>query len=122
MKRLMTCVAASLVLLGAIPAGASPGAVRAVAIIAPTDRHTDFDEDGDVVISLAPSQPLAEGEFMVVRVDEQIVVVPPGLTKFAVTGISPGAHVVAAVIVDAEAKPVSRTEAITFLVGAGSRT
>jgi hypothetical protein len=114
MKSLLSFVIASFVALGVTPASAEPGSSRALAIVAPSGARTTFDESGAVVISLAPVPPLGEGDRIVVRVDEQIVVLPSGLTKFALTGVPRGAHVLEAIIVDADGAPVAAAESVTF--------
>jgi hypothetical protein len=122
MKTLMTYAVASMLLVAAGAAGAGSPTARAVAILAPSEQNTVFDDEGAVVISLAAVPPLEEGEFIVVRVDEQVVVLPAGLTRIAVSDVPAGAHVVAAMIVDAESKPLSSPRILTFQVGAGSRS
>jgi hypothetical protein len=122
MKTFLTYAITSFLLLGAGQAAAEASPERAIAILAPSDRQTVFDDEGAVVVSLAPVPPLADGEFIVVRVDEQVVVLPEGLTRFAVTDVPAGAHVIAAMIVDADSKPLSAPRVLTFQVGAGSRS
>jgi hypothetical protein len=117
MKILASFVIASVVGLAAQPAGAQAAAARALSIVAPVDRQTVPDNDGEVDISFAPSPPLADGELIVLRVDDQIMVLPSGSTKFALTGVPVGTHVIEAVIVDAEASPVAAADAVTFEVG-----
>jgi hypothetical protein len=119
MKIFMSCIIASSLALAAVsasaePASAGPGATRALAIVAPSEARTTFDDSGAVVISLAPVPPLGEGDRIVVRVDEQIVVLPSGLTKFALTGVPRGAHVLEAIIVDADGAPVAAAESVMF--------
>jgi hypothetical protein len=119
MKIFMSCMIASSLALAAVsasaePASAEPGATRALAIVAPSEARTTFDDSGAVVISLAPVPPLGEGDRIVVRVDEQIVVLPSGLTKFALTGVPRGAHVLEAIIVDADGAPVAAAESVMF--------
>jgi hypothetical protein len=121
MKTLLSLAIASVMFVAAAPAGAASGAARALAIVAPSAEQTLFDDEGALVISLAAVPPLEEGECIVVRVDQQVVILPGGLTKFALTGVPPGAHEIAAVIVDADANPVSTARALTFHIGAGSR-
>jgi hypothetical protein len=119
--RILLCCAIATVLAAAMPAAAAPESSRALAIIAPSEKGTQFDEDGAVVVSLAAAPPLADGEFIVVRVDQQVVVIPDGVTGFALTGVPEGAHLIVAMIVDAEGKPLSVARPLTFHVGAGSR-
>jgi hypothetical protein len=119
MKIFMSCMIASSLALAAVsasaePASAEPGATRALAIVAPSEARTTFDDSGAVVISLAPVPPLGDGDRIVVRVDEQIVVLPSGLTKFALTGVPRGAHVLEAIIVDADGAPVAAAESVMF--------
>lgn len=121
MKILLSCMIASFMALTAAPAVAAPGSGRALSIVAPSSERPIHDEGGVVVISFAAEPPLAEGDRIVVRVDAQIVVLPSGLTKFAMTGVPPGAHVLEALIVDADDNPVVATETITFQVGGGLR-
>jgi hypothetical protein len=114
---------ASFVALGVTPASAEPadtGAIRALAIVVPSEEQTIF--DGRVVeVSLSPVPPLADGERIVVRMDDQIVVLPSGLTKFAITDVPLGTHVLEAIIVDGDANPVAATDTLTFRIGGGMR-
>lgn len=121
MKILLSCVIASFLALGVPPAIAAPEACRALAIVAPSGERTIYDEGGVVVIAFAAEPPLAEGDRIIVRVDAQIVVLPAGLTKFAITGVPPGAHLVEALLVDADDNPVAAAETVTFQVGGGLR-
>jgi hypothetical protein len=107
-------VATSLVALAA-PAVADPGPERALAIVAPSAQQTLLDEGGSVVISLAPSPGLGEGDRIVVLLDdEQIVVMPAGMTKFVLMGVPGGSHDIEAIIVDAEGNPLAAAESVTF--------
>jgi hypothetical protein len=53
----------------------------------------------------------------VLRVDEQIVVLPTGATRFTLSGIPAGTHELDAVIVDAEATPVAAADTVLFDLG-----
>jgi hypothetical protein len=121
MKILLTYVIASVVALTAVPASAAPASSRALSIVAPSDERTIYDERGVVVVSFAAEPPLAEGDRIVVRVDAQVVVLPSGLTKFAITGVTPGTHVLEALLVDAADNAVAAAESITFQMGGGLR-
>jgi hypothetical protein len=126
MKILLSCIATSLVALTVAPASAEPAtaepvSARGLAIVAPSEQRTIFDDGGAVVISLSAAPPLEEGDRIVVRVDDQIVVLPSGSTKFAITGVSPGSHDLEAIIVDADDNPVAAAEAVTFQMGDGWR-
>jgi hypothetical protein len=121
MKTLLTYLIASLVALAAAPVIAAPESSRALSIVAPSHERTIYDESGVVVISFAAEPPLAEGDRIVLRVDSQIVVLPSGLTKFAMTGVTPGTHVLEALLVEADDTPVVASEIITFHVGGGLR-
>lgn len=114
MKILLSYVIASFVALTVAPASAAPVSSRGLAIVAPSEARTIFDDSGAVVISFTPVPPLEEGDRIVVRVDEQIVVLPSGLTKFALTGVPRGTHVLEAIIVDADGAPVAAAESVTF--------
>jgi hypothetical protein len=108
-------VIASFLALGVTPASAEePASSRALAIVAPSEARTIFDDSGAVVISLAPVPPLEEGDRIVLRVDEQIVVLPSGLTKFTLTGVPRGPHTVEAIIVDADGTPVAAADGVMF--------
>jgi hypothetical protein len=131
MKTLLTYLTASLVALGAAPAIAEPAIAdpattesassRVFSIVAPSSERPIFDEAGIVVVSFAAEPPLGEGDRIVVRVDAQIVVLPSGLTKFSLTGVTPGTHILEGLLVDADDNPVVATETVTFQVGAGFR-
>src|SRR5258706_15942688 len=112
MKGLLSCMTAGFVALSAAPAGAEPDSGRALAIVAPGAERTIL-EGSTVEISFAPTPALGEGEAIVLLVDDQIVVIPSGLTKFALTGVPSGTHVLEAIIVDADVNPVAAAEAVT---------
>jgi hypothetical protein len=114
MKTLRIWMIASSLALAAATASAAPDSPRALAIVAPSVARTTFDESGAVVISLAPVPPLGEGDRIVVRVDEQIVVLPAGLTKFALTGVPHGSHILEAIIVNADGAAVAEADSVTF--------
>jgi hypothetical protein len=116
MKTLLTYIAASFLALAAASARAEDGTSRTLAIVAPSAAQTLVDESGSVVIALAPLPALGDGDRIVVRVDEQIVVLPPGQTKFALTGVPSGSYVLEAIIVDAEGDMVAATETVVFTV------
>lgn len=115
MKTLLTYLVASVAALAILPAGAETGTTRALAIVTPSETRP-VDDGVEVVISLAATPPLAEGELIVLRVDDQIVVLPTGLTQFALTEVPIGTHVLEALIVDADANPVAAAESVTFRV------
>ena len=118
MKILASLMIASLAGLGIPPAGAQPAANRALAIVAPAEKQGLVANGGVVVISLAADPPLAEGEHIVVCIDDdQIVVLPSGVTQFAITDVTRGTHIVDAIVVDADTKPVAAAETIRFDVG-----
>jgi hypothetical protein len=119
---LFSYVMAALVALSLPAATAAPGTARALAIVAPSDEQTIYHDRGVVVICLAPVAPLAESDRIVVRIDEQIVLLPAGSTKFALTGVPPGTHVLEALVVDADTNPVSASDSVTFHMGGGVRT
>ncbi len=127
MKILVSCMVGSVLAFGAAaasaepPASAEPEAGRALAIVAPAEELTIFNEGAVVTVSLAADPPLAEDERIVVRVDKQIVVLPSGATNISISGVPIGAHVIEAIIVDAELKPLAAAETITFRIGAGVR-
>jgi hypothetical protein len=121
MKTLLSVMMVSFAALNVAPAGADPGSARALAIVAPSEERTTFDDGGAVVITLAAAPPLAEGDRIVLRVDDQVVVLPSGLTKFALDGVPPGTHDIAAIIVDADDNPVAAAESVTFRMGDGWR-
>jgi hypothetical protein len=113
-KSLLSFVIASFVALGVTPASAEPVSSRGLAIVAPSEARTIVDDSGAVIISLSPVPPLEEGDRIVLRVDEQIVVLPSGLTKFTLTGVPRGQHTLEAIIVDADGAPVAAAEGVTF--------
>src|SRR5258708_33661259 len=115
MKGLLSCMTAGFVALSAAPAGAEPDSGRALAIVAPGAERTIL-EGSTVEISFAPTPALGEGEAIVLLVDDQIVVIPSGLTKFALPRIPSGTHVLEAIIVDADVNPVAAAEAGTIRV------
>jgi hypothetical protein len=121
MKILLSHLIASVVALTATVASAEPGPGRALAIVAPSEQRMIFDDGGEMVVSLAPLPPLAEGELIVVQLDDQIVILPSGTTKFAIAGVPAGTHVLEAMIVDADANPVAAAETVTFDVGSWLR-
>src|SRR5260221_957750 len=116
MKGLLSCMIAGFVALSAAPASAEPGTGRALAIVAPGAERTIL-EGSTVEISFAPTPALGEGEAIVLLVDDQIVVIPSGLTKFALTGVPSGTHVLEAIIVAPDVNPVAASEAGTVSVG-----
>jgi hypothetical protein len=117
MKVLLSCIIASLAALGVQSASAEPATDRGLAIVAPSEEQTILDDSGVLTISFTAAPPLAEGDCIIARVDDQIVVLPSGLTKFAVTGVPSGTHVLEAIIVDADANPLAAAEAVTFHTG-----
>ena len=114
---LLTCFVASLVALGVAPASAEPGASRALAIVKPSEQQTIFASGGKVVIALAANPPLEEGERIVVRVDDQVMVLPSGMTKVGISDLPNGEHVVEAIVVDADSNPIAAAENVIFEVG-----
>jgi hypothetical protein len=108
-------VIASVVALASVPSSAEHG--RALAIVAPSDQRMTFDDDGAVVISLAADPPLAEGEVILLRVDDEIVALPSGLTKLTISAVPSGPHVLEALLVDADSNPVAVAPSVTFDVG-----
>jgi hypothetical protein len=122
MKIVLSCVIAGFTALTLPPASAEPETGRALAIVAPSEQRTIFDDEGAVVISLSPIPALAEGDRIVLRVDaEQVVVLPSGATKFSLDGVPSGTHVLEAMIVDANDNPVAAAETVTFRMGDGWR-
>jgi len=119
MKIQLSHLIASVVALTAMAASADPG--RALAIVAPSEQRMIFDEGGAMVISLAADPPLEEGELIVLRVDEEIVVLPTGLTRFALSGVPAGTHELEAIIVDADANPVATADAVMFDISRWTR-
>jgi hypothetical protein len=125
MKILASLTIASLAALTAPPASAAPGetagsgVTRVLAIVAPAERQMVLANDGDLVISLAASPPLAEGERIVIRVDDEVVVLASGMTQFTLTDVPTGSHVVEAIVVDGDAKPVAEAIAVSFDVRFG---
>jgi hypothetical protein len=118
MKILASFMIASLAGLAIAPASADQAVSRGLAIVAPAQKQALVASGGAVVISLAADPPLAEGEHIVVCIDdEQIVVLPSGVTQFAITDVTRGTHIVDAIVVDADAKPVAAAETIRFDVG-----
>lgn len=115
MNILPALVIASVVALGSVPSSAEHG--RALAIVAPSDQRMIFDDGGSVVISLAADPPLAQDEVILLRVDDEIVALPAGLTKLTLNGIPSGPHVLEALLVDADSNPVAAAPSVTFDVG-----
>jgi hypothetical protein len=112
-------VIASVVALGGVPSSAEHG--RALAIVAPSDQRMIFDDGGSVVISLAADPPLAQDEVILLRVDDEIVALPAGLTKLTLSRVPSGPHVLEALLVDADSNPVVAAPSVTFDVGAWLR-
>jgi hypothetical protein len=108
-------VIASVVALGSVPSSAEHG--RALAIVTPSDQRMIFDDGGAVVISLAADPPLAEGEVILLAVDDEIVALPSGLTRFTISGVPSGPHVLEALLVDADSNPVAAAPSVTFDLG-----
>lgn len=121
MKTLASFMIASLVSLAAPAANAEPGSTRVLAIVAPVEKQTVLANDGSLVISFAANPPLAEGERIVVRIDDQVVVLASGITGFAMTDVPIGAHVVDAIVVDDDANPVALAKPVSFYVHFGLR-
>jgi hypothetical protein len=118
MKILLSLLVASAMALIAPAAIAEPGAGRSLAIVAPSGQRMIMDDDGGLVIALAADPPLEEGELIVLRVDEEIVVLPTGRTRFTLTGVPAGTHQLAAILLDADANPVAVADTVMFDVGA----
>lgn len=106
-----------------IPApGAEPGPARErLAIVAPLQKEILLANGGDVVVSLAADPPLAEGEQIVVRVDGQVVVLPSGATRFELSDVPDGPHVIEAVLIDGDANPIATAPPVRFDVRFGLR-
>jgi hypothetical protein len=121
MKILMNHLVASVLALGTAVASADPGPARALAIVAPSEQRMIFDDGGAMVIALKADPPLEEGELIVLRVDEQIVVLPTGLTRFTISGVPAGTHELEAMIVDADANPVAAAVPVMFDVSRWTR-
>jgi hypothetical protein len=119
MKVLPSLIIASAAALAALPAPALAEASRALAITASFQQRTPVADGNVVEISLVPSPPLEDGEVILVSVDDNIVVLPPGKTHISLSGVPSGTHVVDAVIVDGEANPVAAAQTVTFRVDAG---
>jgi hypothetical protein len=118
MKILASFMIASLAGLAIPPASADQAVSRGLAIVAPAEKQALVASGGVVMVSLAADPPLAEGEHIVVCIDDdQIVVLPSGVTKFAITDVTRGTHFVDAIVVDADANPVAAAETIRFDVG-----
>jgi hypothetical protein len=121
MKKLPCSLVAAFLAWGAVPAGAEAGSARGLAILAPAAERTVV-EDGAVMISVAPDPALAQGEAIVLRVDDDLVVVlPAGVTRFALKGVPPGSHLLEAIIVDADTELVAAAAPVRFMVGPGLR-
>ena len=103
------------------PATPAPAATRALAIVAPAARQMILANDGAVVISLAANPPLAEGERIVLRIDDELVVLASGTTQFAIADMPDGTHFIAAVVVDDDANPVAVAKSVSFDVRFGLR-
>jgi hypothetical protein len=121
MKILLSLLVASAAALIAPAAIAQPGAGRSLAIVAPSGQRMILDDDGGLVIALAADPPLEEGEVIVLRVDEEIVVLPTGRTRFTLTGVPAGAHELEAMLLDAASNPVAVADTVMFDVGLWTR-
>ncbi len=127
MKILAKFMIASVVTLACASASADPAATpvpaasRALAIVAPAARQMILANDGAVVISLAANPPLAQGERIVLCIDDELVVLASGTTQFAITDMPDGTHIIAAVVVDDDANPLAVAESVSFDVRFGLR-
>ncbi|MGZ5041071.1 MAG: hypothetical protein ACXWG1_18320 [Usitatibacter sp.] len=113
MKILTGLILAAVVASAAVPAAAQPGA-RALSIVSPSEQRVSFDDDGSVVVRLAADPPLAEDEMILLRVDDEIVALPSGSTRFTISGVPNGSHVLGAILFDADANPIAAAEVVTF--------
>jgi hypothetical protein len=127
MRILARFMIASVVTLAGASASAEPAATpapaasRALAIVAPVARQMLLANDGAVVVSLRANPPLAQDERIVLRIDDELVVLPSGTTEFAITDVPDGTHVIAAIVVGDDAKPVAVAESVSFDVRFGLR-
>jgi hypothetical protein len=122
MKMLAAFAIAAFAALNIPATGAEPDTARGrLAIVAPLQKQVLLANGGDVVVSLAADPPLAEGEQIVVRVDGQVVVLPSGATRFELSDVPDGPHVIEAVLIDGDANPVASAPPVQFHVRFGYR-
>jgi hypothetical protein len=114
MKHLSAATLALALAAAAVPASAEPLATRAFSIVSPSGQRMAFDDDGSLVIRFAADPPLSSDEIILLQVDDEIVALPWGSTRFTISGVGNGPHVLGAILFDADANPLAAADAVEF--------